>query len=265
MIATAANLKQWAHEMDYQWERSLPITVEDKDENEQKKFVSDECFFRAVGFDALDSMDENAFEHCTLVHNLNQDVAVHLHGRYDVIVDAGTMEHVFNTAKVLENCWRMLKVGGRMIHYTPTNGCVEHGFYMFSPTLLHDYYTANKWNIISQFLIEHRAGWRGESWRVYEYTPEGIEALPIGALNGVWMTFVIAEKQQDSSFNATVNQGYYARVWRHSESQESRVNKVLKSPLVRAVIRTAPAGWVRAAERGFGKRMTFKLRLVGVL
>ena len=61
-----------------------------------------------------------------------------------MIIDGGTMEHIFHIPNVLNNIYRMLRVGGRIIHISPSSNYVDHGFYSFSPTLFYDFYQTNK-------------------------------------------------------------------------------------------------------------------------
>jgi hypothetical protein len=44
---------------------------------------------------------------------------------------------------LLRNIFEALVVDGIVIHHSPTNNFVDHGFYQFSPTLSVDYYSAN--------------------------------------------------------------------------------------------------------------------------
>ena len=66
-----------------------------------------------------------------------------MQGKYDLLVDGGTMEHCFNIKEVLSNSVRLLKLGGYVHLINPTSGCIDHGFYQFSPTLFLDFFSAN--------------------------------------------------------------------------------------------------------------------------
>ena len=80
-------------------------------------------------------MDASNFEGATIVHDLNLPVPDSLKGKFDVVCDGGTIEHVMNFPVVIRNCMEMVKVGGHLILGTPANNFFGHGFYQFSPEL----------------------------------------------------------------------------------------------------------------------------------
>ena len=83
----------------------------------------------------VDSVDANAFEGANIIHDLNQPMPVELQGRYDVVFDGGTLEHVFNFSTAMRGCLELPEVGGHFIMTSPANNQMGHGFYQFSPEL----------------------------------------------------------------------------------------------------------------------------------
>lgn len=67
-------------------------------------------------------------------------------GKFDLVIDPGTCEHCFNIAQALMNAAHAVKSEGRIFHINPMN-CMNHGFYNICPTLMHDFYEQNGWNI----------------------------------------------------------------------------------------------------------------------
>jgi hypothetical protein len=55
--------------------------------------------------------------------------------KYDMVLDGGSLEHIFNFPIALRNCMRMVKTGGVFATITPCNNLSGHGFYQFSPEL----------------------------------------------------------------------------------------------------------------------------------
>ncbi len=88
---------------------------------------------RALGASRVDAMDASAYEGATLIHDLNQPVPADWHGRYDLLLDAGTLEHVFDVRTAIMNVMAMIKPGGRFIAVSPANNWFGHGFFQFSP------------------------------------------------------------------------------------------------------------------------------------
>lgn len=67
-------------------------------------------------------------------------------GRFDLVIDPGTIEHCFNIGQALLNAANAVKVGGRILHLNPMT-MLNHGFYNLNPTLFHDFYGQNGWGV----------------------------------------------------------------------------------------------------------------------
>ncbi len=85
-----------------------------------------------------------------LVYDLNQPIPKKEYEKYQTLVDLGTLEHVFDTRQCLENCLRMVKVGGLYCLATPVKGYFKHGFHTFSPELIQSALALNNFKIIYQ-------------------------------------------------------------------------------------------------------------------
>lgn len=96
-----------------------------------------------VSLDVYDITDERG---CEIVIDLNYPLPANACGQYDYVLDVGTLEHCFNIAQALVNMACLLKVGGVIFHENPFN-CGNHGFYNVNPTLFHDFYTDNGFEI----------------------------------------------------------------------------------------------------------------------
>ena len=94
-------------------------------------YASLEDVFRSFGVAAtsLDFFDGRA----ALRYDMNLPVPSSEHGRYGTLIDIGSIEHVFDTRQCLENCIRMLAVGGNYFLVTPVNGYFGHGLHTFHP------------------------------------------------------------------------------------------------------------------------------------
>jgi hypothetical protein len=91
-----------------------------------------EQFFMDLGFDHVDSLDNSSYEGATIIHNMNNPIP-NDSKKYDYILDAGTIEHIFNTPQVCENIINLLNVDGIFVSITPNNNLSGHGIYQFSP------------------------------------------------------------------------------------------------------------------------------------
>ncbi len=92
-----------------------------------------------ITFTAIDLVASRGTER---VVDLNHPVAADLNAAFDVVLDAGTMEHCFNVGQAVSNIVNMAKVDGYIIHLNPMM-MINHGFFNFSPTFYHDFYGQN--------------------------------------------------------------------------------------------------------------------------
>ena len=110
--------------------------------------INDSLVFDALGFEHIDYIDASGYQGANIIHDLNDtNLPEEMINKYDFILDAGTMEHVFNFGNVLENIFKMLKVGGTFFFDVPTFYGFNHGFYNFSPCVFYEYFLANNYEI----------------------------------------------------------------------------------------------------------------------
>jgi hypothetical protein len=88
-----------------------------------------------LGFKTVESFDYSDYENPTHVHDFNQPISSEFHSRYDLVLDGGSLEHIFNFPTALRNVMQMVKPGGIFVTSTPCNNQCGHGFYQFSPEL----------------------------------------------------------------------------------------------------------------------------------
>ncbi len=121
--------------------------------------------------------------------------------KYDVVINHGTAEHVFNIAMVFKSMHDACEVGGYMVHDAPCTGWFDHGFYTLQPTLFYDVAAANEYELISLSLTEIHSG---EIKRIE--SREHLHALDQFRVN--WMLYVVLRKVNDKNF-AVPLQGVY--------------------------------------------------------
>lgn len=124
--------------------------------------------FRALGLGDAIALDINDREGADLLFDLNrEELPTDLRGRFKVVFNGGTLEHIFHVPNALANIAALLQPGGVVIHVLPMNNWVDHGFYQFSPTLMFDYYAAARFDLLESLVVAfnpRRAG--GASWEV---------------------------------------------------------------------------------------------------
>ena len=115
----------------------------------------EDCIGSAFGFfEALDAtlytLDKRELFGIDKMVDLNNpisgDSGEHV-DKYDLVVDPGTSEHIFNIGQVLSTIVRATKVGGFVYHINPMV-MINHGYWNFSPVAYKDFYTVNGFDIV---------------------------------------------------------------------------------------------------------------------
>jgi hypothetical protein len=179
--------------------------------------ISSKYFFQRLGFETVDALDYSSFEGANIVHDLNVLLEKDFKniGDYNLVFDAGTMEHVFSMPNTLKNVFDLLSVGGRIMHLSPVN-FFNHGFYNFSTCFFEDFYSCNN------FLINECGIYKklNNDWRDRWFYAEGdknsqfIRSLNPTTFDGA--TFGInftATKLHNSTGDHIPQQGYYLLNW----------------------------------------------------
>jgi hypothetical protein len=123
-----------------------------------------------LGADTVSSLDYSKYEQCTVVHDMNCPVDKKWHEKYDIVIDGGTLEHVFNFPVALANCMNMVKKGGSLFVFSMANNHMGHGFYQFSPELFYRaFQKQNGYKVDTMILEEHPFSWAelGGSHKLY--------------------------------------------------------------------------------------------------
>lgn len=109
-------------------------------------------FFELLGATELTAIDASSYEGAR-VHDMNLPLPDSLRQQFDVVLDGGTLEHVFNFPTAIKNAMEMVRVGGHLFLQTPTNNFLGHGFYQFSPELFFRVLCAENGYAIERMLI----------------------------------------------------------------------------------------------------------------
>ncbi len=112
-----------------------------------------EPFLRLLGASEIVSIDASAYEGCTFSHDLNLPIPECLKDRFDLLIDGGTLEHIFNFPVAIQNCIDMLTLGGHFLSATPANNFAGHGFYQFSPELFFRVFSPENGFVIERAIV----------------------------------------------------------------------------------------------------------------
>ena len=106
-------------------------------------------FITKIGFNNYNSIDLNgAYE--SFKFDLNKDIctAYDFNSKYDLVINNGTGEHVFDQHSLFLNIHNLTKTNGIMLHVLPFIDWINHGFYNFNPIIFGDLAASNKYEII---------------------------------------------------------------------------------------------------------------------
>lgn len=96
----------------------------------------------AFGAAVVDSIDASDYEQARIIHDMNTPMAPA--ELYSVVLDFGTLEHVFNVPVAFDNVARLCAPGAHILHMLPSNNLVGHGFYQFSPEFFFQIYAPER-------------------------------------------------------------------------------------------------------------------------
>jgi SAM-dependent methyltransferase len=185
-----------------------------------------EPFFRALGAKEIVSFDNSNYEGASVLHDFNEPVPESYENRFTVVLDGGSLEHIFNFPVAISNCMRMLKEGGgHFIGLSYVNNAPGHGFYQFSPELMFRTFSeTNGFGETEVCLLEH--GGDGKRWRVTD--PEAMKRRVQFVNTRPTFLFVRSRRMElRSLFAKWPIQSDYSALWSHTGGKYERttINK----------------------------------------
>jgi hypothetical protein len=170
------------------------------------------------------------YQGSSIVHDMNRpiwDSRPDLAGAFDLVIDGGTLEHVFNFPIAVQNSMFLVKQGGHILVANPANNLCGHGFYQFTPELMHRLYApANGFMVAHVVLTQSRhmaveMDPRPKSFRVVDPASLGRRILLRNRFPVMIRT--LAERVGHVSVSdLDVQQSDYAVTWSKSRKPSSR-------------------------------------------
>ena len=195
-----------------------------------ENYTNCQTVMKLLGAEKTEVCDISSYEGADLVFDLGLPVKKGLVGKYDTIVDSGTLEHIFDLLRAIENVNSMLKVGGTLILASPASKAINHGFYSISPIFYYDYLSVHGYDQITIYLVR-----RGEnmahSAQVYELKHDAV-ANSIPSVFGFSDVVVFAKKSKQAKPPRAIVQTLFANM--HKKKDVSRYSELTKTarPLV---------------------------------
>lgn len=184
---------------------------------------------------SLSVLDNSPYEGADLIHDLNEPMSEDLRNGFDVVVDAGSLEHVFNFPVAVASLMRAVNVGGKIFITTPANNLCGHGFYQFSPELMFRIFSEkNGFRVENVTLLPTRfPGVEISPMRTgYEVT-DPVKAhgrVSLVSRTPIMMTVAATKTQDKIPFSEAPQQSDYEVMWKGEKKREpSRGRVALKS------------------------------------
>lgn len=139
-------------------------------------------------------------------HNLNEPLPDDLVDCFDIVINTGTTEHVFDQRRAWESIHDACRPGGLMVHAVPLWGWLDHGFVNYQPTLIADVATENGYEVLAWLFYELTTGFMAN---VAE--PKDFEELR-GRDAGAMMHVALKKDATESRFRVPMQGVYSSRV-----------------------------------------------------
>jgi hypothetical protein len=227
-------------------------------------YLSDVFLFRSLGFSEVKSLDFSDYEGADHIFDLNQPNPLpDLVNAFDFILDGGTLEHVFHLPNALKAVSKMVRVDGRICHISPSRNHIDHGFYMFSPTLFWDYYHANRLDMNRFQMLRHNPA-QTYPVNIYQYQSGCLDRVSYGGLdNAMYVIHCVVTKTAQSTDDAIPQQfSYQEKAWKGKSllDQQSFLNRFKETikayPLIYKALR--PFGSLLRLRKGIRLKVIAK-------
>lgn len=142
-----------------------------------------------------------------LALDLNQPLPAWLRaGAFDLVLNTGTTEHVFDQRQAWESIHAATLPGGIMLHGIPLWGWLDHGFYNYNPTTIADLAAENGYEVLCWLIHELKTGWYAEV-----AAPADFAAHQCRAAHHSAMMYVALRRTHGGAFRVPMQGVYSAR------------------------------------------------------
>jgi len=181
------------------------------------------------GATCVDSWDYSDYEGASHIADMNKPLNERP-SAYDTVIDGGSLEHVYNAPRALQNVSELCRDGGQILHISPGNNFCGHGFWQFSPELFFSLYCES--NGYAETRVFLASEYRTDTWYEVMKPERGQRANVISFTP----TFVLCRTVKSSKCcHDSVQQSDYIHIWQQNEAQP----QVEVRPMWRAKLRSA--------------------------
>src|SRR5207253_612765 len=143
---------------------------------------------------------------------------------YDTVLEAGSLEHIFNFPTALKNVMQAVKIGGSLFIQTPADNYFGHGFYQFSPELFYRALSAeNGFEVRRMHLLEHFYPCHFFATQTYEVTDPAKLRRRVTLVNNRPALLLIEARRvaEKPLFATTPQQSDYFALWQNQPPSQA--------------------------------------------
>lgn len=160
-----------------------------------------------------------------------------------MVLEAGSLEHIFNFPVAIKNCMQMTQIGGYYLGISPTNNGMGSGFYQFSPELFFRVLNRDNGYCTEQILLSE--GRDSSKW--YQVPDPKVVKSRVGFNNSVpTLLFILARKDADRPIFSTIPlQSDYVTTWESTDSKLHGKEIKKHNSLLKHLIPQAIKKWIK--------------------
>lgn len=217
------------------------------------------------------ALDNSEFEGAALIHDLNTPITSNLYEQFDVVLDGGLLEHVFNFPVAIANCMKMVKTGGRLFIFAPANNMFGHGFYQFSPELFYRVLSSDYGFEVEKMIavqLKYLSGNLKSIGTQYNVVDPNKIRTRVSLINSHPVILMIQSRKlfhQDDLFRANPQQSDYVQKWNaDKEDQHSQTSSLPRSSLIKSALKSVltmlPNGTYQTIVQEYNHRFIYSFR-----
>lgn len=179
---------------------------------------------KLLGAMEIDCLDYSAFEGANILHDMNLPISLQFHNKYSLVIDGGSLEHIFNFPMAIQNCMNLVKEGGHFISFAPMNNLMGHGFYQFSPELFYRIFVAeNGFSVQKMFMVAANFFVDTTDWYEVKDPKEIEERVMLCNTQPTYLLLLAKKEKHLQNYSVSPIQSDYTEAWleKESENQEA--------------------------------------------
>lgn len=188
-----------------------------------------ENFLKFLGAKKIVTVDRSDFEGATLLHDLNDRFPEDLRGTFDLVIDGGTLEHIFDYPRALSNCLELLRAEGHFVTLTPASGAMGHGFYQFSPELFFRVFSQERGYALKKIVLYECAKTNSDFFDVQDPARSG--GRSVSPLQPMQLAVLAQKLIEPVSVSGPPQQSDYVEAWAQAENEKTEARSTKELPV----------------------------------